>query len=727
MKEPAKTFVFIIYTILFTLVVWGLYGDQFQLWNDQIPGSGEDGAKNYYTVAYHIEHDTSFQQFDGMNYPYGEHVVYTDNQPFFSNILRVFGAFADMAIYLVFLSAFTGGWCLYLILKRHELIWWFALISALGITLLSPQFLRLGGHYSLAYAGLIPVVFYFILRSKSIPIGSVVPAFLLLISGFIHPYFLLMLSVFWGCFLLANQVADRKLKNIKSWSKTILLPLVPLLAFQIILFITDVVTDRPSSPYGFLFYRATWASVFIPIDFPYFEGMSHMFTQSMEGGAFVGWFAIIGLGIGIRDLIKGRSGSIALRLLIAALPLLLISVAFPFYIWKFDRLLEYIGPLQQFRGIARFSFVFFYAINIYAAVQIGKFIKESVASKRLFFGIAALAILEIDVWNMSQQVIDKTSSGTSVFHDKKLNTQFAKFSKQEYQAIIPLPYFHIGSENFRTADESKIKEYSFALSLQSGLPLTCVQMSRTSLTQTLSQLDMMSFLETLPEQLSNEKASKLPYLLLIKQHANLTAAHIELIRKSTRVGLLDDGFELRSLPVEAFSNICSENRKELSMRSEFAFSITEANYQSFDDIASERSFSGQGAKQLQRIDWTDLCDPMAKYSEEVDYELSFWFFADDQHAVNTQIWLWERDLDGNEIRFEVSEVGDHLTQVMNGWILCTLPINVQSNWNKIQIMLHRDGEDMSIWIDEVLIRNTRENFTKQGSLNLNNRYIEPPR
>ena len=118
-----------------------------------------------------------FQQFDGMNYPYGEHVVYTDNQPFFSNILRVFGAFADMAIYLVFLSAFTGGWCLYLILKRHELIWWFALISALGITLLSPQFLRLGGHYSLAYAGLIPVVFYFILRSKSIPIGSVVPAF----------------------------------------------------------------------------------------------------------------------------------------------------------------------------------------------------------------------------------------------------------------------------------------------------------------------------------------------------------------------------------------------------------------------------------------------------------------------------------------------------------------------------------------------------------------------
>ena len=101
-------------------------------------------------------------------------------------------------------------------------------------------------------------------------------------------------------------------------------------------------------------------------------------------------------------------------------------------------------------------------------------------------------------------------------------------------------------------------------------------------------------------------------------------------------------FELRSLPVEAFSNICSENRKELSTRSEFAFSITEANYQSFDDIASERSFSGQGAKQLQRIDWTDLCDPMAKYSKEVDYELSFWFFADDQHAVNTQIWLWER-------------------------------------------------------------------------------------
>src|SRR6187551_3104025 len=39
-----------------------------------------DGLKNYYTLDYYVHHDKGWH-FSGMNYPYGENIIYTDNQP----------------------------------------------------------------------------------------------------------------------------------------------------------------------------------------------------------------------------------------------------------------------------------------------------------------------------------------------------------------------------------------------------------------------------------------------------------------------------------------------------------------------------------------------------------------------------------------------------------------------------------------------------------------------
>ena len=47
-----------------------------------------DGLKNYFTGAYFVKHDGFGVWSEGMNYPYGEHVVYTDNQPIISMILK---------------------------------------------------------------------------------------------------------------------------------------------------------------------------------------------------------------------------------------------------------------------------------------------------------------------------------------------------------------------------------------------------------------------------------------------------------------------------------------------------------------------------------------------------------------------------------------------------------------------------------------------------------------
>src|ERR1700733_5463679 len=47
-----------------------------------------DSLKNYYTYVYHVKNDSSLFQFAGMNYPFGEHVVYTDCQPALTILLK---------------------------------------------------------------------------------------------------------------------------------------------------------------------------------------------------------------------------------------------------------------------------------------------------------------------------------------------------------------------------------------------------------------------------------------------------------------------------------------------------------------------------------------------------------------------------------------------------------------------------------------------------------------
>ncbi|MES2622579.1 MAG: hypothetical protein V4615_17150, partial [Bacteroidota bacterium] len=52
-----------------------------------------DGYKNFYTLAYYVKHDRGFH-FSGMNFPFGENILFTDNQPFISlvlsNIAKIF-------------------------------------------------------------------------------------------------------------------------------------------------------------------------------------------------------------------------------------------------------------------------------------------------------------------------------------------------------------------------------------------------------------------------------------------------------------------------------------------------------------------------------------------------------------------------------------------------------------------------------------------------------------
>ena len=54
--------------------------------NEYLFGAEGDGLKNYYSVAYQVVHGEG-TWFNGMMYPFGDHLTFADGQPLLTKIL----------------------------------------------------------------------------------------------------------------------------------------------------------------------------------------------------------------------------------------------------------------------------------------------------------------------------------------------------------------------------------------------------------------------------------------------------------------------------------------------------------------------------------------------------------------------------------------------------------------------------------------------------------------
>ncbi|PHR26241.1 MAG: hypothetical protein COA38_15410, partial [Fluviicola sp.] len=348
-------------------------------------GDSNDGFKNYYTLIYHIKHDSTYSHFEGMNYPYGEHIVFTDNQPLLSNTIKFISRnLVDISDYtvgimniLMLLSIVITCLIVYLIFRRYEIPDLWAIPFAVGIGFMAPQIHRMGGHYALAYGFIIPLCMLLWLRfyHNSSLRNSMLLGALVLLSSLLHMYYFAInaffLTFYFGLTLLKNV----SLKQMMFVGKNLFIQVfLPFFLIRFWFFLTDSVEDRPTSPYGFLDYRAYWQGIFLPIAYPignFIHSIKPIRQIEWEGIAYTGlipgfFFARYLLLAGVKfakskgKQIIGITNNADLNMLfLTSILVLLFSFGFPF-IFKLQFLVEYLGPLKQFRSIARFSWVFYF-------------------------------------------------------------------------------------------------------------------------------------------------------------------------------------------------------------------------------------------------------------------------------------------------------------------------------------------------------------------------------
>ena len=683
-----------------------------------------DSSKNYYSFINHVKNDTSFLNSQNYNYPFGENIVFSDSTPLFSTIVKILNSIFPLDLYLIgvfnlllILSILFSAWIIYKLALEYKIRPLFSILLAIGAVLLTPQYLRIQGHYSLFYSFPIPLIW--LLTLKYLHTFKIKYAILNAISiwliYYLHPYLGIIANGFSGIAILVYFIFKFKLFK-KHYIHLIIQAVLPILLFFILSKIMDNHTDRPWFSWGALSYQQEFKSIFLS---KYsFLSLNDIFdiknaSNSIEGYLYLGWFSIIGLIaliiINIRKAFKQGwktlfNNPINFAFLISVILLLFFSLGLPGLNFKY--LLFKIPILSQFRALARFSFPVFYFVLLIVTLGLDQWIKESVNYKKFKLGFvySLLFLLVIEGYYIANQF---TKSVDNFFISKELDQEVLI---TDYQSIIPLPIAFYG-EIVTKKSHPRVIEEALRLSYIYNLPIMGSLTSRTSLTEINTILSNLHKYENRTNPLFNKK----DFLLILKKGINLNEDEEYLLSKAS---LLKEGNELLYYKI-SYSNFISRDSQRINgfinSNKNFINSIYPISdvgndyiyYLNFDDKPSPIHFMGTGSFSEKCYKDQSIFTLNSKGFTNNAYILSYWIYREQADQLFSALLVSRYNNKKKKGNWQFIN-SPNATYIEDNWYLIERQINIVSDSDIIyEFLYHKNNyntDSTDFIIDNFLLR-----------------------
>jgi len=720
--------------VLSLAVLYLFFGPLLKDPNQVYFSSNGDGLKSYVGAIYHLEHDSTLFRMNAMNYPYGEMAFFTDCQPMITNSVKILSDIGiDFRAYIVgitnmimLLSIVLGAIFICLIFLELKVSWWFSALASVGICMLSPQIGRLGGHFSLSHMMWLPMLIWLLMRfdkNKSYWISVAIGLVTFLAAG-MHMYFFALFGfLFLFYWVHALYIKQFDFRNY-CWILHLFIQLIlPLILVQLIVGFNDTITDRTTHPWGFYNYRANPASVLLPVGKPYARFLSNFeIFRNMEWEAFayVGLVSLIGFISGIVSMIRRIARKQAWwkvsdnRLLTvffwSSVASLLLSFSIPFNL-GLQFLLDYLGPIQQLRALARFSWLFYYLINILVFYGIFSLMKSSLTRKIL--AILALTFLFYDGYLNVKVYAAIMNNRVAELEDKSNSTPenawVSLIHADEFQAILPLPYFHVGSENVWVEPKCDILRQSFIVTLKSGLPSMGVMLSRTSLSQTYKSLALVSNPVSsllLLKELPNNK----PLLLMVDNCNNLTSPERNIVQHSS---LLWQGpkFGLYKLQVDQLDSIAINGERQFKNEMSAVYAGTADSTQvlyfnGFETNSTESAFHGTGAFSGEIKNWNRILEQKLRNGMPGDTcELLFWVKGYQTDLMPRSIFEFVQKNGEETVDYKYDQFQHFFCSLDKNWMRIRIPFVLKSANDFVTVAIRNaDLKHFQLVVDDVVIR-----------------------
>lgn len=760
---------FLLASITSAILYWR-FPDFFQHGNHWVIEPWGDGYQAYHAFLYHVEHDSTYSHYEGMNYPFGDHVIPGNCQPILGNVLKLLGL-EDYALgvmhFSMLVSILLCAVFLFLILARLGLPAWVSIPAAIGITLLAPQIHRMSTHYGLAHPEVIPLVFYCLLRWEEREDWRWALALGLVnwIYPQIHFYFFAIIAFaitgYWGFRWICRRDWKRLPKYAAHYALAVILPFI---YFNWSMNWGDPVTDRSALPWGFFNYRAYPGGILTSPFEPHWKWLGEQVLRiksyDFEARNYIGLTAMVGLATLLTGLVKRRfhrsilfpppktrsdggdssipptpqrglgssltpisgvvrpneaspvSTSWFQYTLLSATAILIFAFGIPFILPGLEDWLNYTGPIRQFRSIGRFAWVFYYAANILAFFVIYR----SLGKKSWVMVFPLLLLLFEAYWYLREK--DLRLDPIEDYEPGNRFTDIREINYDHYQALLPIPYFNLGSDQFWWDISGLVAQKSETVSIQTGLPLSGSHLTRTSRSQTLKQLQLVTEPYRLPAILADFPNEK-PLLMAwdsIRHHQfgqdflHLLDGALLLYEKKE--------FRLYELPLESFrerldtriATIRTRMEKDsLYERDGWQLSDSSAAFvfQSFDHQKSANAYLGGGGFQGKMSDWNILFEGPLPAGEQKELVVSAWMFIDADLNARTDMEIQVFDPQSGTIKQSWHQQVRERVKVFdsNGWALIEWPINLEQTGLQIRwIFQNTTLGQQPIYLDELLIR-----------------------
>lgn len=707
-----------------------------------------DGIKSFAVFIGHIKNDSTYTHFENMNYPYGQIHAYTDGQTALSNTLKLLSNISPFfethasAIYnWVFLLSYVFCAVLvFLILRHFRVNFWLSIFAGIGIMLLSPQIHRLGGHPTLVYAVVFPLNWWLFLKfrdGKNIWLYSSTIGVFNIIWFFIHPYFILLNTLFLLACWMFVFIGDKRKKYLYYAIHIALQVVLPLLITSVYTKLIDHHPPRSSSPWGFWWFYATWESVFVPTGPPFnsvfnyfikepdrpWEGWSYIGLPSVFVSLFLIWRMLVSI-IKRRSLrrILPATPIILKTSIISAVLVLLYSMCIPFK-WGLEFLVtDVFGFLRQFRSLGRFAWCFYYVITVFAFYYLWisyRFLTQKGLKRTANTLILTVPLIFfIEGWPYHIEVSAKVQEPINWFNPEQLPQEykeaiaFIKENKQDYQCIVPIPFYHIGAEDFGAGNDQML-HYSMVLAHHANFPQLGNSAARTPIQEAKRAMQFFSppyFEKDIVQDLPNKK----PFLVLYDRQA-INDMEAYLVKQSETVfenGLFilarlehNKVFDVDPSPI--LNDFIARKDSLVQMNGFWVSANTDTIiYYGYADNQDSISFLNGGAYEGNRLDFNFILDKSHHgLIPDKEYVASYWQY--NKGELSTQIGMFREvcDSEGNNCQW-LESVGASNSMVIDGdWSYVELKFKApQADQVMAFIMKSFEKESMKFYIDEFMIR-----------------------
>jgi hypothetical protein len=289
------------------------------------------------------------------------------------------------------------------------------------------------------------------------------------------------------------------------------------------------------------------------------------------------------------------------------------------------------------------------------------------------------------------------------------NAWISTIHPENYQAVLPLPYFHVGSENVWLESKCDMMRQSLIVSLKSGLPSMGVALSRTSISQTYKSLEL-ACIPVSSYRIEKDLPNQKPLLLMVDNCNELNVSEKNLLSQASLVWQ-GPKFAMYSLPVNKLDSLAANGQKlfENEMHDLYNGKVDSTctlYFNGFENNPIQGAFAGSGAFSGEMKNWNNLLnEKLANGLPGDTCEVLFWAKGFETDLFARSIFEFVQKDGDQTVNYKYDQFQRYFCSLKDGWMRIRIPFVLRTASDRVMLSVrNEDLKHFQLVVDDLLIR-----------------------